>query len=61
MAIKTRFKESKRFFTAAEAKLLEKVKILEIVQLQQIKSSIQRTTRVKSHGLRRRAAESKII
>ena len=34
---------------------------MEIVQLQQIKSSIQKTTRIKSHGLSRRAvAGSKI-
>jgi len=34
---------------------------LEIVQLQQVKSSIQKTTRIKSHGLSRRAvAEIKI-
>jgi len=34
---------------------------LEIVQLQQIKSSIQKTTRIESHGLGRKAvAEIKI-
>jgi hypothetical protein len=58
---KSGLKNQQRFFTAAKANPLEKVKILEIVQLQQIKSSTQKTTRIKSHGLSRRAvAESKI-
>jgi len=58
---KSGLKNQQQFFTAAKANPLEKVKILDIVQLQQIKPSIQKTTRIKSHGLSRRAvAESKI-
>jgi len=59
--LKLGLKNQQRFFTAVKANPLEKVKILEIVQLQQINSSIQKTTRNKKHGLRRRAvAETKI-
>jgi hypothetical protein len=47
MAVKLGLMNQQRFCTATKANHLEKVKILEIVQLQQINSSIQKTTRNK--------------